>query len=413
MSSSIVRVRPFEPPLRGVVTLTAPTSKSHALRALILAGAGRQRTRLEGLPGNDDVRALAAALDVLAAGQGGVLEAGEGAAPARFLLALAAVTPGLWTIDGHAALRRRPMREALETATALGGEVAVSSGLPVVVRGAAKAPPRRLEIAANASSQHASAALLAAAWARMPLELGGRIAVSRGYLEMTAAMLRDFGHSVVGGIGADRSIDLRFEPKDSPPARYRVPVDASGAAFLWLAGALGPTQVRVLGIDPTIAQPDSAFLSALERLGAKVHREPAGAVVGGGLEGGIDVDLRDWPDAAPALAVAMAGAGGRSVVRGAAHLRSKESDRIAVLVENLRRLGCRAVEQADGFAIEGGIPRRPPVLIDPHGDHRVAMAFAALGVLGPIEIGSPECTTKSFPGFFEELARVAVVDVVG
>ena len=185
---------------------------------------------------------------------------------------------------------------------------------------------------------------------------------------------------------------------------YRVEGDVSSASYFFLAAALLKGRVRVENIDPGTRQGDIGILAILERLGCTVRRGEHWAEVTGGEPPGGEMffDLGAMPDMVPTLAVLASVRPGKTLVRNVAHLRLKESDRLAALVAELKKTGIEAQETADGLAIDGGRPRGAE--IETYNDHRIAMAFAILGLVVPgMTIKNKACVGKSFPGFWKIL----------
>jgi 3-phosphoshikimate 1-carboxyvinyltransferase len=149
------------------------------------------------------------------------------------------------------------------------------------------------------------------------------------------------------------------------------------------------------------------LLNILEELGCKVKSQDDWVEVAGGnlVEGNLTFDLNDMPDMVPTLAVLSAFRKGQTIISNVAHLRIKESNRLAALVTELNRIGIEARETPDGIVIQGGIPR--PAKIETYNDHRMAMSFAVAGlVIGGIEISDKKCVDKSFPDFWKELKKI-------
>jgi 3-phosphoshikimate 1-carboxyvinyltransferase len=198
-----------------------------------------------------------------------------------------------------------------------------------------------------------------------------------------------------------------------------VPADFSSAAFPAAAAAISGGSVRLLGLDPRDTQGDKAFFDVLAAMGCQVRWEtpgpgaaaanavPALLVERSGPLGGGDFELNDTPDMLPACAVTAAFARGDTALANVAHARIKETDRIAVMAEELGKLGVKVTERPDGLVVHGTGEAPRGGKIDSHGDHRVAMAFAAaaLGASDPIEIEGAECVAVTYPGFLEMLAK--------
>jgi 3-phosphoshikimate 1-carboxyvinyltransferase len=214
---------------------------------------------------------------------------------------------------------------------------------------------------------------------------------------MTAAVVKAFGGRVDVGENVCRAAGGGYRSTD-----YVVEPDASAASYFFGAAAITGGRVRVEGLGRSSIQGDIAFVDVLARMGVSVAMEDNATEVTGGELHGADVDLSDLSDTAPTLAVVAAFADSPTRVRGIGFIRAKESDRIGAVVGELQKCGVDATEEADGFVVHPG-PIRPAV-IDPHDDHRLAMAFALIGLRIPgIEISDPGCVAKTFPGYFDIL----------
>ncbi|MCE9636631.1 MAG: 3-phosphoshikimate 1-carboxyvinyltransferase [Planctomycetes bacterium] len=438
------------PVARG--TVVAPPSKSHAIRALICAALGA--TRGDGSPEErynvvafargplpDDVVAAVGALralgfDVDVADRAGAaevrvrpepggipnptatLDLGGSATALRLFAAVCSLGPGPYTLTGNAQLRRRPAGAIVEALRALGvtvhGAGAADVGAaalqpPLVVSGG---PPRGGEVALDASqSSHVVSALLLIAEvlpAGLRIRAKGLVA-SRPYIDLTVSVMRSCGADV-----AERDGAWDVGPTGGYPRAGRIDVegDWSSAAFLLAAGAATGGDVRVEGLNPDSAQADRRIVSILGDFGAAawpVDGVPRGL---GDLEWPVDVDLGDAPDLAPLFGALACLVPGTSRVRGAGHLRIKETDRIAEVVRCAQALGCVAREFPDGFEVTG--PATRGATINPAGDHRLAMAFAVAGLVVPgTRIADPECVGKSYPAFWQDLAKLTGVAAGG
>jgi 3-phosphoshikimate 1-carboxyvinyltransferase len=400
-------------------TVRLPGSKSITNRAVLAAAMAAQGTStLIGALVADDtdamvdaVRALGATVDIgdqtwRVTGTGGMhppgqvsIDARQAGTVARFALAVAAATAARALVDGSDQLRARPMAPLLDALRGLGA--AVEEGgrpghLPVVVNGPLLG--RAAELPGDASSQFLSALLLAGPLLGdgLDVRLTTKL-VSRPYAAMTAAVMAAFGaHAEVG----DRL--CRVAGGGYRASEYVVEPDASAASYFFAAAAVTGGRVRVEGLGRTSIQGDIAFLDVLARMGASVKVLDEATEVTGGELHGIDVDLSNLSDTAPTLAVMAALADSPTRVRGIEFVRGKESDRIAAVVAELRRSGVDASEESDGFVVRPSTVRA--AVIDPHDDHRLAMAFALLGLRTPgIEIADPACVSKTFPGYFDVL----------
>jgi 3-phosphoshikimate 1-carboxyvinyltransferase len=431
-----VALHPVEPARAPLaVRLSVPPAKSLQQRALALAllADGRSTIVAGGAPAGDSV-ALAAALSSIAgrdvppagdvdgawtaAGLGPsrrslVLDLRRNATGLRLSLVLAALRPpGARTLlRGDPRLLERPHGPLLRALTRLGAVAhrRRSGAIRVVARPLALEP---ISLDASASSQFATALLLGAPrMGGIDLRLVGR-PVSQGYLDLTLAALAAFSVPVVVTPAGPHAAASRFVVPAAVPraTRFVVEPDASSAAVWWAAAAMAGGAAEVEGLPADTRQPDAALLPVLSRMGATVERTPAGEArvraSGDRLVGAGDVDLRASPDLAPLVAALAAGASGRTRVVHAPHLRLKESARIAACVAAVRAVGGAAEEAADGFVVDGGDLHGG--VVDVRGDHRIALAFGALGLrVEGVVLGGAEAVEKSYPGFLEVLAAVA------
>jgi 3-phosphoshikimate 1-carboxyvinyltransferase len=418
--------------LRGEVRV--PPSKSATNRALLAAALTGSPVLIEGPLESDDTEALRACLAAMGAdirpAAGGlrvsgplrgdpareiVLDARDSGTAARFLAAAAAVTPGRFLLTGSSRLRERPIGELVDALRSAGAAVAYEGAegcLPLRIDGG---PWRSGEIAVDASrsSQFLSALLLAG------LSLDGGLAVrasgalaSAPYVRTTIETLRALGHEVEEG-ATGGALRVRRAPRHSVADRYAVPGDYSSAIpLLATVGAAGG-RVVLKGLRWPSADADAGALPVLERMGIRLSATPTFVSTQGDRANlrPVRVAATDFPDAVPALAALAALAPGESRFSGIAHLRLKESDRIAALTALLNAAGARAVAEDDALTVVG--PARAPagaaLRLPTAGDHRMAMAAAIIAVARPgILIENPGCVSKSYPGFFRDLESLAI-----
>ena len=412
--------------------IRAPGDKSISHRALILAALARGRSRISNVLESADVQSTASALRALGAGipplSGDLvvtgagtkllrsprtpLDCGNSGTTTRLMAGVVAGAGLTATFIGDASLSRRPMRRVAEPLIAMGASVELPEhgGLPMTVRGGVLRPVTWESRVASA--QVKSAVLLAALLAGVPAV----VREPHRSRDHTERMLRGRGVDV-NVVGDGTSVELAggqlLRPED-----VDVPADPSSAAF-WVALAALARGGRVELTDVCLNPTRTGFLDVMRRMGADVHLrdqrdqggEPVGTVVVASAPlRALEIGAQDVPamiDELPLFACVAARAHGTSVVRGAAELRVKESDRIATLVANLKRLGAVANELEDGFTVTGSDrPLRGRIITN--GDHRIAMAFAILGAIAPneIEVDDRECVAVSYPRFWRELERV-------
>ncbi len=414
--------------------LRVPGDKSISQRALILASLGTGESRLTGLLHGGDVESTAQALRAMGAqipelptdgdeirivgvglkGLGAVdrLDLGNSGTGARLLAGVLASRVGRSTLDGDESLRTRPMERIAKPLHAMGARSQWLEGegrLPMRIEGKASLDP--IEWFSPVASAQVKSSILLAGLTGGAFVLLEEPSKSRDHTER---MLAHVGVSVISHPrGQGWRVEMRDPPEQIRPLYMHVPGDVSSAAFLLAFGALGgvPGELTVadVGLNPT----RTGFLRVLESMGVQVgveHSsgsdvpEPYGDVTvrGGELRGVdlTDVDIPSVIDELPLIAVMGAVAHGDTVIRGAEELRTKESDRISVVVENLRSVGAQVEELDDGLVVHGSErPLRGRVHV--HHDHRVAMAFGVLGALpqNEIEVDDPDVARVSFPDF--------------
>ena len=415
---------PPSDPVRG--SIRPPGSKSVTNRALLCAALAEGESILTGALDCDDTRAMADCLrrlgavveiassrtDVRIMGRGGKLPDGEvelyadgSGTTARFVAAVAAIGQGTYRIDGSPQLRRRPIGGLLDSLEQLGAEVSATSDerlLPIVIRGRGLRGGRAI-LRGDASSQFLSGLLVAAPCAAREVELvvPGRL-VSRPYVDMTLSVMASFG------VAVEEREPQRFAisaPQHYRPARCAIEPDATAAGYFLTAAAITSGEVTVEGLARDGLQGDVALCECLRQLGCDITYGPGRVTVAGKPLRGIDVDMSEMSDAAPTLAVAALFAAGPTTIRGIAHVRRKESDRIGALAEELRKLNAEVVEHDDGLTIVPG-PLHAAQL-DPHDDHRLAMSLSLTGLVVPgVSVRNPGCVSKTYPQFFDDLARL-------
>ncbi len=415
-------------PLRSAldVTVRPPGSKSITNRALLVAALARGTSRLTAPLRSDDTEAMRRCLQALGveisdgeepwrvegvdgrlSGPEQTLDAAASGTTARFVTAAATLAGGQSTIDGTPRMRERPIGDLVTALKAMGAgiETPHNEGYPPVRVHGGGIEGGDVTIDASRSSQFASAVLMVAPYSRTGLTLGfvDDVIVSKPYLGTTLEVMTSFGAK------ADWAGDttIRVEPGGFRGIDYAVEADASAATYPFAAAAITGGVVRVEGIPPGSTQADMRLLGVLEEMGCMVSRMGDTIEVRGPGRGGlrgVDVDMTEMPDAVLALAVAAAFADRPSTIRGAGTLRIKETDRLAALETELRRIGAGASAGPDSLTVEpaplnGGLVRT-------YDDHRMAMAFTIAGLAVPgVVIDDPGCVTKTWPGFFAEVAR--------
>jgi len=419
--------RPFD------LAITPPGSKSLTCRAYLLAAMADGESRIKRPLVADDTERLLTALETMGAGSrrdehdvlirgvsgrfpmgagGGTLNLGDGGAPARFMVAAACLAARPVTVDGSPRLRERPVAEGVELLRRLGAAiryVGPDGRLPVRVT------PRALhggviEVGRTLSSQFISAIMLIAPWLPDPLTLHLYPSpTSASYVRLTTHVLRQWGLRVDDEVDADgEGVTIRLEAKPLAAGSYTIEPDASAATYWLAAAAIVPgAAVKIDGLAASSSQGDAQFARILAGAGAcAIEGDQLGLRHAGRLSG-VTCDLADMPDASMTLLAAIATAGSPSTITGLRTLRVKESDRIAALATELDRIGCTVQTTDDSITVDPRTGHENPVQIETYNDHRMAMAFAVLGLARPgISIKNPACVSKSYPSFWRDLARL-------
>ena len=404
-----------------------PGSKSISNRALICAALANSQSVITNPAPGDDTQAMLDGLRKLGVSilrdgdsvriNGGLdlesttvveLQTRLAGTTSRFLTALASLRHGATTIDGDAPLRTRPMGR-LHAALRMLGATVVSSGaegfLPVTVnRGSSW--QNQIVIDSTTSSQFTSALMMIAPY--MPkgleIELRGKV-VSRGYLDMTVAVMREFGARTEISDNV-----IWVAPGVYHGKNFSVEPDASSASYPSAAVAIAGGSSIIAGLTRNSSQRDVEFLDVLSKMGCQVRQVERGIQISRDASvalQGVDVDMSDISDCVPTLTVVAMFANSPTKISGVGFIRAKESNRIGDLAGELRKLGAQISENDDGLTISPA-PLHAAMLVTHH-DHRLAMAFALIGLKVPdIVIGTPEVVSKSWPSYFEDFDKFTI-----
>lgn len=417
----VVRVSPGA--CAGSFTVRVPGSKSLTNRALLLAALAGGRSTLERPLVSDDTEAMAGATRALGCtvasldGAGAVTVDGLGGPPrgggrvwcamagtvARFVAPVLAAGSGRYEIDGDEQLRRRPLRALVDALRAQGARVE-GDALPLTVFGAGLAGGD-VSVDASISSQFLSGLLIAAPLARAPTRLRFDRLVSRPYLALTIEAMRAFGVEVASEPGLVAVAPARYRA-----ASYKVEPDGSTASYFLAAAALTGATVTLPGLAlGASAQGDLGLVGLLERMGCAVVGDAEPLTLSGPPRlAGIEAEMGDSTDVFMTLACLAPFADGPTTIEGIGHARVKESDRVGATAENLRRLGVEVQEGPDHLRIHPGAPST--ARLPTYDDHRIAMAFALVGLKSPIELEDPAVVSKTCPEFWD-LWRCTGADV--
>ena len=312
-------------------------------------------------------------------------------------------------------MRERPIGDLLDALQALGRDVKSefdNACPPLEIRGVPLGgAPREITIAANVSSQFLSGLLMAAPLAKQELEIAvdGALA-SRPYVEMTLAVMRAFGVEVEADSACERFSN--FQAGTYRGREYAIEPDASAASYFFALPAILGGCMTVRNLSRASLQGDVRFVDCLEKMGCSVEGSRNAITVSRAPSEplrGIDVDMNAIPDVAQTLAVAALFADSPTTIRNVANMRVKETDRLAALCAELRKLGADVEERPDGLTVD---PTKRPLQgasIATYDDHRMAMSFALAGLRVPgVVIENPECVAKTYPNFFDDLEKATL-----
>jgi 3-phosphoshikimate 1-carboxyvinyltransferase len=410
---------------RGSVRL--PGSKSISNRVLLLAALAHGETEVSGLLDADDTRVMREALArlgvVLTERADGMtvrgvagpfpekkadLFLGNAGTALRPLTAALVFSAGEYFVSGVARMHERPIADLVDALRPIGARIdyAEKTGFPPLrIHPSALRLDRALRVRGDVSSQFLTALLMALPLSRRPatIEVEGEL-ISRPYVEITLNVMRRFGVEV------QREGWAAFRVPATPyvaPGRISVEGDASSASYFLAAGALAGGPVRVVGVGRNSIQGDVRFTQVLEAMGARIGIGDDWIECSGtGTLHAIDMDMNHIPDAAMTAAVLALFADGPSTLRNIASWRVKETDRLAAMTTELRKLGATVEEGADYLRITPGT-LRTGVAIDTYGDHRMAMSFSLVSLAGvPVRINDPQCVAKTFPEYFAALTTL-------
>ena len=420
---------------------TPPGSKSVTNRALLLAALADGRTTLSGALDAEDTRVMLNALQTLGidasfdpethvatvVGQGGAfpnknaeLYVGNSGTTARFLTAaLAFAKDGEYRIDGKPRMRERPIGDLLTALRELGVDVVSEANndcppLKLKGRDVAASPnfPERVTIAADVSSQFLSGLLMAAPLARRAFDVAidGALA-SQPYVAMTLACMRAFGVDVWSD--DDFRLFNGFTNGYYRGRDYAIEPDASAASYFFALPAILGGSMTIRNLSRNALQGDVAFVDILEKMGCMTTwREDSITVERPRNEKGelvplrgIEVDMNGCSDLVQTLSVVALFAESTTVITNVANIRFKETDRLAAVTRELRKLGANVVEKHDGLTISP-VRRLHGASIATYDDHRMAMSFALAGLRVPgVAIENPGCVAKTYPDYFSDLAK--------
>ncbi len=423
--SEMLELAPVTRPVIGSVKV--PGSKSITNRALLIAALAEGESTLTGALFSDDTRYMAAALNQLGirvssdpaaesfvvSGQGGRIPAeeaslflGNSGTSMRFLAAAVALGHGRFVLDGVPRMRERPIAPMIAALRHLGVDVVSTEvdGYPPLEVNANGIGGSEVTMAGDKSSQYFTGLLIAAPYARdgMTIRVDGEL-VSTPYIDITA--------DVMAAFGVEAEIDEEYTEFVVPGGQayhgriYDIEPDASNASYFFAAAAVTGGEVRIEGLGIDSLQGDLDFVYVLEAMGATVDVRDTQTIVRGPADGrlrGGEFDMTTISDTAQTLAAIAPFADGPVTIRGIAHNRLKETDRVRDVAIELRKLGQQVDEFEDGMTITPA--PIVPAEIETYDDHRMAMSFGVTGLRAPgVRILDPGCTAKTFPDYWDRL----------
>ncbi len=404
-------------------TITPPSSKSYAQRAIALALLAEGRTTLRNIEFCKDTRSAISCIEALGAKvsyldesaiaiDGGLhpvtdtLMVGESGLATRLFTPIASLNSTPICIKGEGTLLHRPMMMMIEPLRRLGVEVRDGGGhLPIEVKGPIHGG--NIEVDGSFSSQFITGLLLALPLAKEDTTLHVRSAVSTPYIDMTIDTAKRFGVEIMHHEGDYSEFYIEGGQKYAP-ADLAIEGDWSGASTMLVAGAISG-RVTVKNLSTLSKQADTAICRALERAGAGIIIEGDSITVTKRRLRSFTFDATNSPDLFPALAALAAAAHGQSTIIGTQRLLHKESDRAETIRQEYEKLGIEVdISEENVMKIRGG--EIHPATVFSHNDHRIAMSLAvsALRCKGDVTIENAECVEKSYPTFFEDLESITV-----
>lgn len=417
-----LRLEPIKK-VSGVINI--PGSKSISNRALLLATLARGTTTLTNLLDSDDIRYMLASLKQLGVnyrlsenntvceldGLGGPLNAsapqtlflGNAGTAMRPLCAALTLGQGKFTLTGEPRMEERPIGDLVDALRQLGADVGYlkNDGFPPLDITATGLNGGDVEIAGDLSSQFLTALLMVAPLAKgdVNIQIKGEL-VSKPYIDITIALMAQFGVEVQNNDYA--SFTIKAGQSYVSPGKVLVEGDASSASYFLAAGAIQGGEVKVTGVGKLSIQGDVKFADVLEKMGAEIEWGDDYIISRGAKLTAVDLDMNHIPDAAMTIATAALFATGTTHIRNIYNWRIKETDRLAAMATELRKVGAIVDEGRDYISIT------PPAkintaAIDTYNDHRMAMCFSMLAFADcGITINEPECTSKTFPDYFNQ-----------
>jgi 3-phosphoshikimate 1-carboxyvinyltransferase len=400
---------------------TPPPSKSHTIRALLVSSMAEEESMIRSPSLCDDAKHLKKDIEkwrtidemddcaIVRKGEAlpppGRYYAGGSATVMRFLLAIFSFLEDERIIEGDRTLKKRPVGAGIEIARTLGVDVAElgeKGRLPLAIKGSGSVPGL-IKITDTISSQFISGLMIASPLGNSEtiIEIGK--AVSFPYINMTAEVMKRFGIEV--SFSGNRILIPSGKYKGS---KIEIEKDYSAASFFFVGAGITESEITAEGLSFDSIQGDSAVMDFLQNAGMEVIRHGSTLKASGPPRSGIDLDVTDCPDLFPPLAVLALKCQGPSFFRNAGRLETKESGRGRAVAAAINRIGGKAAVENDLITI---IPQKEykGAVLDPENDHRLAMAFALMGLVAKgTSVLDPECVKKSYPTFWDDFFKLSV-----
>ncbi|ABY69266.1 putative 3-phosphoshikimate 1-carboxyvinyltransferase [Actinobacillus pleuropneumoniae] len=414
--------------------INLPGSKSLSNRALLLAALAKGTTKVTNLLDSDDIRHMLNALKALGVnyslsedktvctveGVGGAFNwknglalflgnAGTAMRPLTAALCLKGATEAEVVLTGEPRMKERPIKHLVDALRQAGASVQYleNEGYPPVAIRNSGLKGGKVQIDGSISSQFLTALLMAAPLAEgdMEIEIIGEL-VSKPYIDITLAMMKDFGVKVENR--NYQTFVVKGNQSYLSPEKYLVEGDASSASYFLAAGAI-KGKVKVTGIGKNSIQGDRLFANVLEAMGAKITWGDDFIQAEQGKLKGVDMDMNHIPDAAMTIATAALFAEGETVIRNIYNWRVKETDRLTAMATELRKVGATVEEGEDFIRIQPlPLTQFQHAEIATYNDHRMAMCFSLIALSDtPVTILDPKCTAKTFPTYFTEFEKLS------
>ena len=387
--------------------INLPASKSISNRALILNALSYSAYDIENLSDSDDTRVMEAAFE----SNSSHFDVGAAGTSMRFLTAFLAKTVGEWTITGSERMKNRPIKLLVDALNSLGGKIEYmeKEGFPPLRIFGSALMGGEINLDGGISSQYISALMMIAPFMQngLKINLEGKV-ISRPYIRMTQQMMADFGVKVAFH---ENIIDI--QPQTYTPIRYRVESDWSAASYWYEILALAEEgKIQLNGLKKESLQGDSHVAEIYKNFGVETEYFDNYVVISKSKElthkldaDKLEIDFTNVPDLAQTVVVTCCLKEIPFKFSGLQSLKIKETNRVAALINELKKLGFVLFEPAEGELAWNGERCEPESVpsIATYEDHRMAMAFAPAALLKPIEILHPEVVSKSYPGFWEDI----------